>query len=1509
MDNLSSSALRLHLFGGFRPLLDGEAVNGWRSERARALLAYLAVERDRAHSRQELATLFWPTSNHDAARASLRQTLANLRQVLRPLQNLPGGSPLAIDRHTVHFEAQPPAVSVDLHTFDHLLIGSGLPENPALLHDEKRRAAALEALNLYTGELLAGLVVADSSEFNRWRIVQQETRHRRVLQLLQALGDHALRQGDFAQAAQWAQRELSLEPWREAAHRRLLLALALDNRADGALRQWAACRRILAAELGVEPSLETRDLVAQIRSGQVSSASVAGVIAVPQSGPLPPCPYRGLLTFNSADAPLFFGRQSFVDRLVAAAAKQPLVAVVGPSGVGKSSAVFAGLLPELARQAQVTTPATQRVEIVVRPGALPFLALASALIQAAQPLLPGAERERRAARLAADLRAGRTLLMEELNRRLGFEWDVVGEQSADVNAGSSSSTPANGNCVQPSVRSGSRQLILIIDQLEQLFTLCPDQKTRVVFIAALLQLVQSPGYGWQTSVVLTLRADFMGQALAHRDLADALQSATLYLGTMSRAEMEEVIVLPAQSRGIAFEAGLVQRILHDVGDLAGSLPLLEFALTALWRRQATGPSLTHRAYDEIGRVQGAVAAYAEEVYAGFDASEQPLVRRILLSLVRPGRKTADTARLAARSELGDKGWAIAQRLVEARLLVHGCDPAYPDTVELVHEALIAEWARLARWLEEERDFRLWTMRMVGALDQWRATGRDDGSLLRGAALFEAESWLEREHNQISADLRAFIAASRQLARAREERRLSRHLHELAQAQALADAERRRADTEARLGRHLRSLNLATSARLALGRRDTDLALTLAAAAAGAGRPLPQVELMLAEAAYAPGTRARIAAHDAPVHAVAVNEDGRRALSVAANGSVRLWDMAQYRSIADLKGHTGSVNAVGFLAGIRPDEARALTAGTDGTIRLWDLAAGTMARAFSDGSSPVNCLAVEPDGRFVLAGTADGSITRWEIGSGRPMAHFKGHEGAVLTIAVSADGATALSGAMDRTVIHWDLQTGAALQRLKGHNNTVATLINHQVGHSGPVRGVAFHEDGRRCITVSDDQSVVVWDLAGGKQLVRHRPALVGFLNVAPSGHSNQFWLGALDNRILLFDVESRQILETFHGHEGRVEALAPMPDGRSLLSGAADGTLRIWDTWNGAELRRARYTTSGAALGLSPDGQIAALGGWDGRVSLVDLSSGALLDAHAIHTEMVYGGIHFLPDGQEIVSAAGEVFGRSGDNDIRIWDRSSGKVRLTLAGHEELIWDIALSPDGRLLASGSRDGTLRIWDLVEGRGRVLYRAHPQGVRTVAFSPDGTSCLIGLSKEQCDEPTYDLRQVDLTDGSVLRRFAGHHEAVLNAVFCPAGDRVLSSSLDGSIVLWDVATGSHIHRLAQRAAHTFCLVFSPDGHLAATAGNEGDILVWEVASGRLLRRLSSHRSPVTGLVFRSGGQELVSVDITEGLRRWRLDLTSASVDTWLRNNRYLAEMTPNQRSHYSLDVDQLVDHPDD
>ena len=676
---------------------------------------------------------------------------------------------------------------------------SGLPENPALLHDEKRRAAALEALNLYTGELLAGLVVADSSESNRWRIVQQETRHRRVLQLLQALGDHALHQGDFAQAAQWAQRELSLEPWREAPT------------ADFCwLWPWRTGPTLLCV---IGQSVATywppiwasnpagRRLISWTRFAQARSQPRPwpGVVSAPQSGPLPPCPYRGLLTFTSADAPLFFGRRSFVARLLAATASQPLVAVVGPSGVGKSSVVFAGLLPALARQAQMNAiPTTHPVELVVRPGALPFLALASALIQTAQPLLPGAERDRRAAALAADLRAGRTLLVDEINRRLGYEWDAVGEQSADVDAGSSSNIPANGNGLHPSAHAGSRQLILIIDQLEQLFTLCPDQKTQTAFIAALLQLVQSPRHGRRTTVVLTLRADFIGQALAHRNLADALQSATFYLGAMSHAELGEVVVRPAQRRGIDFEAGLVQRILHDVGDLAGNLPLLEFALTALWHRQATGPSLTHRAYEKIGRVQGAVAAYAEEVYAGFAATEQPLVRRVLVSLVRPGRQTADTARLAARGELGDEGWAIAQRLVEAHLLVPGCDPAYPDTVELVYEAIIAEWARLRRWLDEERDFRLWTMRMLGALDQWQATDRDDGSLLRGAALVEAESWLEREPDQISRTICAFIAAGRQLTRVREKKRLSQHLHELAQARALADAEHRRADTEARL---------------------------------------------------------------------------------------------------------------------------------------------------------------------------------------------------------------------------------------------------------------------------------------------------------------------------------------------------------------------------------------------------------------------------------------------------------------------------------------------------------------------------------------------------------------------------------------------------------------------------------------------------------------------------------------------------------------------------------------
>jgi hypothetical protein len=249
-----------------------------------------------------------------------------------------------------------------------------------------------------------------------------------------------------------------------------------------------------------------------------------------------------------------------------------------------------------------------------------------------------------------------------------------------------------------------------------------------------------------------------------------------------------------KKQGVAFEAGLVERILDNVGDGLGNLPLLEFTLAALWERQAAG-QLTHAVYEAIGQVAGSLAYYAEDVYAGLSQTEQDQTRQIFMQLVRPGQQTADIRRRASRTELGEEHWALARRLADARLVMTDQDPTGQETVEIVHEALIMGWDRLQMWLNEDRVFRVWHERLRAALSQWEASNRDEEALLRGVLLAEAEERVETHHAEINPPEHEFLQASLAWQDQRVLEKEAQLERELAQLQALAQEQQRRAESE------------------------------------------------------------------------------------------------------------------------------------------------------------------------------------------------------------------------------------------------------------------------------------------------------------------------------------------------------------------------------------------------------------------------------------------------------------------------------------------------------------------------------------------------------------------------------------------------------------------------------------------------------------------------------------------------------------------------------------------
>ncbi|MEC4819811.1 MAG: hypothetical protein SAK29_42070 [Scytonema sp. PMC 1069.18] len=304
------------------------------------------------------------------------------------------------------------------------------------------------------------------------------------------------------------------------------------------------------------------------------------------------------------------------------------------------------------------------------------------------------------------------------------------------------------------------RVLLIADQFEEVYTLCTDQKIRRSFLDTLLASFPScPSQSHYKHIfVATMRADFLGNALLYPPFGDVLKTDIKLIRSMNHEELEQVIVKPSEKLGVTFQAGLVERILDDVESEPGNLPLLEFALTQLWKRRK-GKQLTHAAYEDIGEVKGALARHANEKYHNLTDDEKEKVRRIFIQLVRPGEGAEDTRRLATKAELHEASWGLVKQLADARLVVTSRNAEDEETVEVVHEALIRNWNQLRQWMDTDRSFRTWQDRLRIQIEQWKKTEGDEGALLRGVALADAEEKLKERPEDLCEEEQEFIQAS------------------------------------------------------------------------------------------------------------------------------------------------------------------------------------------------------------------------------------------------------------------------------------------------------------------------------------------------------------------------------------------------------------------------------------------------------------------------------------------------------------------------------------------------------------------------------------------------------------------------------------------------------------------------------------------------------------------------------------------------------------------------------
>ncbi|MBN1285552.1 MAG: protein kinase [Anaerolineae bacterium] len=1120
----------------------------------------------------------------------------------------------------------------------------------------------------------------------------------------------------------------------------------------------------------------------------------------------PDNPYKGLRAFEEADAADFFGRAKLVERLLQRLAepgdRARFLAVVGPSGSGKSSVISAGLTPALRREDIGLDP-----WFVVRmlPGAQPFVELEQALLRVALDKPPG--------------------LLDQLRS----DPHGLGRAAAAI-------LPADG-----------AELFLIIDQFEEVFTLVEDERARARFLDSLAAAVTDPHS--RLRVVIALRADFYDRPLLYPGFGDLVRARTEVVLPLAPDELVEAVVRPAERAGLRVEPDLLASIVTDLAEQPGALPLLQYTLTELFERR-TGSALTLQAYRDSGGVLGALARRADELYTRLDAAHRPAAQQLFLRLVSLGdgdaRRRVRWAELLsiAQSERSVMR-AVIEFFGERRLLTFDRDPRTREpTVEVAHEALIREWGRLRAWLDASREELLTYRRLATATTEWLDAGRDASYLAAGGRLAQFEA-LATAAVALNAHEQAYLRESIRLRR-RSINRARRFvaglvvfaLVSLALA-AFAFDRQRRADHQASVAR---SRELAVTALTNLAQPDLALLLSLEALAAAdtveAHNSLLtalQAQPYLARLLYGAG---------GAVRGVALSPDGRTCAAGDQGGAVTVWEVGTGRVLEALAGHAGRVNRVAFS----PDGRRLASAGEDGTVRLWDLETGEEAAVLTGHGGAVWGLAFSPDGAIVASGGVDHAVILWDAATGRRVgAPLAAHTDLVYSVAFSPDGARLASASADGAVILWGVATGQIIGRLAGHTNWVFdvafgpdgtrlasasadnTIIlwdavtgqaaGQLTGHRGWVRSVSFGLEGRLLASGSADGTVILWDTATGQVAGQLAAGRGGAVWSVAASDGPALVSGGAGGAVALWDLAARQPLgHVFAEHGAPVSRVAFHPGGALLASAgkdlsAQDNAVRLWDVETGEE--RATLAGHGSPvndMAFSPDGTLLASGGGDGSILLWDISDGRR-DAVLKHGSNTVIVVAFSPDGRVLASGGG-------DGRIVLWDVATGQpTGGPLSGHTGGIERVVFGPDGRTLASAGQDATVILWDL-DGGEPLTLTGHAGTVGSVAFSPDGRMLASG-DREAA------IIVWEAAAGQPITHLAGHTDWVNDLAFSPDGRILVSGSADKTLILWDTATWRPVGQpLLSHGGWVNGVAFSPDGRFVASGDQNGMMMLWDV-----------------------------------------------------------------------------------
>ncbi len=1153
----------------------------------------------------------------------------------------------------------------------------------------------------------------------------------------------------------------------------------------------------------------------------------------PQLVPSNVRPYMGLSPFTEKEAEFFFGRRHLVEGLEEALRARPrFLLVMGPSGSGKSSVVQAGLIPQLRRG---SVPGSDRWGIILaQPADRPFDNL----------------------------------------ERAGLRGAFAG--LAEAARGWISRNP------------GQEKLLVILDQFEEFLVTCPSDIRRN-FWSELEDLLDSD---IEIYVLAVMRDDFFSRFAddAPPAVLAWTQRGFFQVGSnLEYEELREIIQQPARRVGLHLEEGLTEVIINDVLESSREgnaragrstvLPLLEFALTQLWERREQG-LLTHHAYQTIGKVTGSLTSWADQVCRSLEKEGRGAVaRRILTDLVNLGdekqrlpdsrrqRRLADFLHDENDENERETVQKVVQRLADARLVTTYLDNG-EETVQIIHDSLIREWALLQRWLKKDRSFLAWERELEKDAREWQQTspsdlsGRDEGRLLRGSRLDEAERWQKEREKDLGEADQEFINASLGLrererekeerAKAEKERTRWRYIKVLAIIATIAlcaavvaqyQKEQANEKTAEALARSL----AAQSEQMRGVAGSLTESVLLAVESMRHKETLEGNTALRRSLALFPLCIAQLE-HSDWVNNVAFSPDGRllATSTVDYNGTVRIWSIQTGKELLRIERND---NQKGFQSASKiafsPDgRSLATSSSFYNAVRIYDVQTGKELKRLGNDSS-LNYMAFSPDGDRLATISNDYTAHLWDVQTGKELLRLE-NDGSGRAMAFDRDKNRLATASNDNTTLLWDVQTGKEIQRLK---------------HDSWVRMVAFSPDGSKLATICKDRAYL-WDAQKGKNLQRlELHVSVHAVEFSPDGR--MLATGCDDTMARLWDVETGKELQSLE-HHGVVDMVKFSPDGRKLVTRNKEShslfgniAARLWDVETGKELQSLEHHGEVKAMTFSPDGSWIATSSTDRMVRLWDVPKNRGL-LRLVHNDGVHSVI-FSPNGKTLATISVDDAKIDHYYAAHLWDIENG-TELRSPEYDGSMEQMAFSLDAIILATVSSDNTTLLWD-VQTRKELQRLENHESVWAMAFSPDGRLLATIVSAFAMVIQIFDVQT-----GKKMKRLA--FDYVMSALaFSPDGRWLATGSFDKAARLLDIETGKEL-RIFKHDGSVNAVAFSPDGRWLATGSSDKTARLWDIQTGREFQRLE-HDDSVNAVAFSPDGSKLATGCDDKAAQIWTLN----------------------------------------